>query len=72
MLNRCWKPVVSYVGIDGVPDTANAGNVLRPYTKMKISVRAPPTLDVKEAGEKLKAILEANPPAGAKVECTIK
>lgn len=49
MLNRCWKPTLSYVGIDGVPSTSNGGNVLRPYTTLKLSVRVPPTLCSKKA-----------------------
>jgi len=45
----------------------NAGNVLRPFTAAKLSMRLPPTLDAAEAGVKLKALLEADPPYGARV-----
>jgi len=28
-MNRIWKPALSVVGIDGLPPTKSAGNVLR-------------------------------------------
>jgi len=67
ILNRTWRPTLSITGLEGAPTLQNAGNVLRPFTAAKLSVRLPPTLDAAEAGEKLKALLEADPPYGAKV-----
>jgi len=29
-LNKTWKPTMTVVGIDGIPNVASAGNVLRP------------------------------------------
>ena len=40
-----WRPTVSYVGVDGIPPTGRAGNVLRPSTSLQLSVRLPPTCD---------------------------
>jgi hypothetical protein len=71
MLNRTWKPTVSYVGIDGVPSCNNAGNVLRPFTTLKLSIRLPPTLCPEYAGKTLKALLERDPPYGATVKCNL-
>ena len=45
MLNRTWRPALSVTGADGLPPIANAGNVLRPKTSLKLSLRLPPTLD---------------------------
>ncbi len=67
MLNRTWRPALSITGARGLPDLDSAGNVLRPMTSVKISLRVPPTLDTKTASKKLKKILEKNPPYGAKV-----
>ncbi len=67
LLNRTWRPALSYTGIEGLPSLGNAGNVLRPYTALKLSMRLPPTLDGEEASRSLKETLEANPPCGAKV-----
>jgi acetylornithine deacetylase/succinyl-diaminopimelate desuccinylase-like protein len=67
ILNRTWRPTLSITGLEGAPTLQNAGNVLRPFTAAKLSVRLPPTLDAVEAGQKLKTQLEADPPYGAKV-----
>ena len=45
LLNRTWRPALSVVGADGLPAIADAGNVLRPRTSLKLSLRLPPTLD---------------------------
>ncbi len=67
VLNRTWRPALSVTGVDGIPPLASAGNVLRPFTALKLSLRLPPTLDGKRAGEDLKRIIERDPPNGAKV-----
>ena len=64
-LNRTWRPFLSVVGADGMPSIANAGNVLRPRTALKLSLRIPPLIDGRQATLDLKRILEADPPAGA-------
>ncbi len=68
ILNRSWRPAVSYIGMDGMPDIQSAGNVLRPETALKLSIRLPPTCDAQKASAKLKSILESDPPYGAKVK----
>jgi acetylornithine deacetylase/succinyl-diaminopimelate desuccinylase-like protein len=68
ILNRTWRPALSVTGAEGLPDLASAGNVLRPYTALKLSMRLPPTVDGEEATRKLKATLEADPPQHARVE----
>jgi acetylornithine deacetylase/succinyl-diaminopimelate desuccinylase-like protein len=67
VLNRSWRPFLSVVGADGLPSIANAGNVLRPYTALKLSLRIPPLVDGAQATGDLKRILEADPPYGASV-----
>ena len=67
ILNRTWRPALSYTGIDGMPDLASAGNVLRPHTALKISMRLPATVDGEAASQALKQTLEANPPSNATV-----
>ncbi|MFG6486350.1 M20 family metallopeptidase [Roseateles sp. BYS78W] len=70
LLNRTWRPTLSVVGADGFPELKNAGNVLRPYTAFKLSLRLPPLVDGNEAALKLKALLEDNAPYNAKVTFT--
>jgi acetylornithine deacetylase/succinyl-diaminopimelate desuccinylase-like protein len=67
ILNRTWRPQLAVVGAEGLPQPADAGNVLRPYTVLKLSLRLPPTLKAPEAAAKLREILESDPPYGAKV-----
>jgi acetylornithine deacetylase/succinyl-diaminopimelate desuccinylase-like protein len=70
ILNRTWRSTLSITGVDGIPPLASAGNVLRPKTTFKLSVRVPPTADAELAAKKLKQLLEKSPPYGAKVTFT--
>ena len=67
VLNRTWRPALSVTGVDGMPTLESAGNVLRPHTAVKLSLRLPPTLDGKRAGELLQEALLRDPPNGAMV-----
>jgi acetylornithine deacetylase/succinyl-diaminopimelate desuccinylase-like protein len=67
LVARTWKPSLEVVGIEGAPPPAEAGNVLRPSTAVKLSVRIPPTTDATVAIEALERRLTADPPYGAQV-----
>ncbi|MEO7065900.1 MAG: M20 family metallopeptidase [Rhodanobacter sp.] len=67
VLNRTWRPQLAVTGMNGMPALDSAGNVLRPMTAVKISLRVPPTLDGGKAGDFLKQLFEKDPPYGAKV-----
>ncbi len=67
ILNRTWRPTLSITGMEGLPPLESAGNVLRPYTAAKLSVRIPPRCDAKAATKAMKETLEKDPPYGAKV-----
>ena len=67
LLNRTWRPALSVTGADGLPAIANAGNVLRPQTSLKLSLRLPPTIDGDAAAQAMKRLLEADPPYDASV-----
>ena len=67
VLNRTWRPALSITGADGIPPLASAGNVLRPHTALKLSMRLPPTLDGKRGGELLERALLDDAPYGAEV-----
>jgi acetylornithine deacetylase/succinyl-diaminopimelate desuccinylase-like protein len=67
LLNRTWRPTLSVTGADGFPELKNAGNVLRPYTAFKLSLRLPPLVDAPTAVQQLKTLLEDNAPYQAKV-----
>lgn len=67
LLNSTWRPTLSVTGADGLPALENAGNVLRPYTTLKLSLRLPPTADAKVTATRIKQALELDPPYNAQV-----
>ena len=67
LLNRTWRPTLSVTGAEGFPALKDAGNVLRPYTAFKLSLRFPPLVDASVAVQELKKLLEDNAPYNAKV-----
>lgn len=58
ILNRTWSPAMEVIGADGFPSLATAGNVLRPVSSFKVSMRLPPTLPGKVASDAIKRALE--------------
>ena len=67
LLKRTWEPTLSVTGAEGFPALQDAGNVLRPYTAFKLSLRLPPLVDAARAVQDLKALLEDNAPYQARV-----
>ena len=67
LLNRTWMPTLSVTGAEGFPAMKDAGNVLRPFTAFKLSLRLPPLVEAATAVQALKALLEDNAPYQAKV-----
>ncbi len=67
LLNNTWRPALAVTGADGLPAVADAGNVLRPKTSVKLSLRLPPTADADRVSLGVKEVLEADPPYGARV-----
>src|SRR5579871_415833 len=67
LINSTWKATLTVTGADGLPALANAGNVLLPRVAVKLSMRLPPTLPAAAAVARVKQVLEADPPYGARV-----
>jgi acetylornithine deacetylase/succinyl-diaminopimelate desuccinylase-like protein len=67
LLATTWRPQLTVVGQDGLPPTARAGNVLRPQTTLKISLRVPPHVDPDVVLAALEVALTTDPPHGAQV-----
>ncbi len=70
LLARTWHPALSITGADGLPPTGRAGNVLRPFTALKLSLRIPPTADPNRVMHELAEVLCSEPPSGADVRLT--
>lgn len=68
MLAQTWQPQLSIIGAAGLPSLQDAGNVLRPGTALRLSIRIPPHVDAKKAVTSLRNILCSNPPYGAHIQ----
>lgn len=66
-LNNVWRPNCAITGAGGLPPIATAGNVVRPATTVRLSMRLPPTFNPAEATKVLEEKLLKNVPSGAKV-----
>ncbi len=67
LINRTWAPTLSVTGAEGFPALQDAGNVLRPFTAFKLSLRLPPLVDAAAAMQELKTLLEDDAPYRARV-----
>jgi acetylornithine deacetylase/succinyl-diaminopimelate desuccinylase-like protein len=65
ILNRTWRAALAVTGADGLPPLESAGNVQRPYTSFKLSLRLPPLIDGPSAAASLKSLLESDVPYSA-------
>ena len=71
ILNRTWRPALAITGAEGLPPIESGGNVQRPFTSLKLSMRLPPLVDAGEAVRELKKLLGDDPPYNARItfEC---
>jgi acetylornithine deacetylase/succinyl-diaminopimelate desuccinylase-like protein len=67
ILRNTWHPSVCLTGASHIPPHETAGNVLRPKTTLRISMRLPPTLDAIKASDQLVEILSKDTPYNAKL-----
>lgn len=67
ILNCTWRPALAVTGALGLPAPGDAGNVLRPLTVLKLSMRLPPLVSPQLAAQALEKALTTNPPYKAKI-----
>ncbi len=67
ILNRSWRPQLAITGAAGLPALANAGNVLRAGTSVRVSLRLPPNVRGADAQARVQRLLTEDPPYGARV-----
>ncbi len=70
--DNTWGATLSVTGADGMPALADAGNVLRPCTALKLSFRLPPTADARKVSAEVKRLLEKSPPYQARVKFNVE
>jgi acetylornithine deacetylase/succinyl-diaminopimelate desuccinylase-like protein len=66
-LNRTWRPALEITGARGFPDVGDAGNVMRPTTSVRVSLRLPPGVAGEGALRLVTDLLTKDPPYGASV-----
>jgi acetylornithine deacetylase/succinyl-diaminopimelate desuccinylase-like protein len=66
-LNRTWRPQLAITGAGGLAPLRDAGNVLRPATSVRVSLRLPPTVDSVDAQRRVTELLTREPPYGSTV-----
>jgi acetylornithine deacetylase/succinyl-diaminopimelate desuccinylase-like protein len=67
ILNNTWRPTLSVIGADGLPEPTVAPAVLRAETTLRLSFRTPPTADAATARAALEKALTTDVPYGAQV-----
>ncbi|WP_307849381.1 M20/M25/M40 family metallo-hydrolase [Qaidamihabitans albus] len=68
LLNNGWRPSLSVIGASGLPEAADAGNVLRDSTTLALGFRLPPTADSAAALAAVRKALTTDVPYSATVE----
>ena len=68
LLNRSWRAQLAITGAAGLPALGDAGNVLRPGTAVRVSLRLPPNISGEKARERVARLLTEDPPYGAQVK----
>ena len=71
ILRRNWAPTLSVTGMGGIPSPEVAGNVLRPFTRVVLSLRLPPNVDATIAANAVVHALSTSVPSHAKVEVSV-
>lgn len=70
-LNSSWRPNLAITGAAGLPDISKAGNVIRPSTEVRLSMRLSPIVDHKVISKRMVEMLTTDVPYGAKVTANI-
>lgn len=67
-LNNTWRANLSVTGASGLPDYTKAGNVVRPSTTLRLSMRLPPNMDCQKAAAAIREKLTTDVPYNCKVD----
>ena len=72
LVRMTWRAALEVTGAAGLPAIEAAGNVLRPSSTLKISLRTPPTAEAERVAEALRETLTDDPPSGAIISVEIE
>jgi hypothetical protein len=63
-----WRPNLAIIGAEAIPNFKDSKNVIRPQTKLQLSMRLCPAFDVSKAKEIIFDKLTKNVPYNASVK----
>ena len=66
-LSNTWRANLAVTGAGGLAEMSKAGNVVRPFTEVRLSMRISPLKDATEATNQMIEKLTTNVPYNAKV-----
>jgi len=72
LVRQIWRASLEVTGAEGFPPIESAGNVLRPSSAVKVSLRIPPTADAAAVAEALRVAITRDPPSGAVISLEIQ
>ena len=72
LIANTYKPALEIIGIDGIPSTADAGNVLLPYINVSLSFRIPPGVVPEIAVGSITQELNRDTPYNAQVTVAVE
>lgn len=67
-LNNTWRANLSITGAGGLPEYTKAGNVVRPSTTLRLSMRLPPNMDAQKGAAVIRDKLTTDVPHNCKVD----
>lgn len=71
LIANTFEPSLEIIGIDGIPSTSDAGNVLRPEVTLALSFRLPPSVDPHLAAAAVTEQLVRDTPYNAQVSVVV-
>ena len=71
VVNNTWQPTLAITGAEGFPEASSSGNVLRPSSSIRCSIRLPPGVNSKEAVETVMKLLKNDPPYNSVIETKV-
>ncbi|HVA06588.1 MAG TPA: M20/M25/M40 family metallo-hydrolase [Acidimicrobiales bacterium] len=60
LIAKAWSAALEVTGMDGLPAVRDGGNVLRPFTTAKFSLRLPPDVDARAAAAALISVIASD------------
>jgi acetylornithine deacetylase/succinyl-diaminopimelate desuccinylase-like protein len=71
LVRNTWLPTMAVTALDGLPPGARASSTIEPEIELSLSIRTPPTANASQLADRIKHVLERDPPAGSSVSLAV-